>query len=75
MTHVACFCGCVYSFSGEIAVCPRCGEYASFTRASAHEEQQMRDELALLLSDHGEGVGAESTERLPDGAAGTNPGG
>jgi hypothetical protein len=28
MTDVACFCGCVYSFGGDAAACPRCGEIA-----------------------------------------------
>lgn len=29
MPEVACFCGCCYSFRGDGAACPRCGEYAS----------------------------------------------
>jgi len=58
MTEVACFCGSVYSFSGDIGLCPQCGEYAGFTRASDEEERQMRDELSLVLAEHGGGVGA-----------------
>ncbi len=50
MTDVVCFCGCYYRFTGDIGVCPRCGEYASLTRVAPEEEQQMRDELELLLS-------------------------
>ncbi len=58
MTNVACFCGFVYSFSGDLGLCPQCGEYTSFTCASNEEERQMRDELALVLAEHGGGVGA-----------------
>jgi hypothetical protein len=29
MTDVACFCGCLYSFDGGGAACPKCGEYAT----------------------------------------------
>jgi hypothetical protein len=50
MTEVACFCGCCYSFGGEVGVCPQYGEYTSFTRASREEEQQMRADLDLLLT-------------------------
>jgi hypothetical protein len=49
MTEVACFCGCFYRFSGDIGVCPKCGELVSFTRASSETARQMRDELRLLL--------------------------
>ena len=31
MTDVACFCGCLYSFDGGGAACPKCGEYATVT--------------------------------------------
>ncbi len=50
MTDVACFCGCLYSFSGEVGVCPKCGDYASLTCVSPEVEEQMRRELALLTS-------------------------
>lgn len=49
MTRVACFCGCCYSFDGDVGTCPRCGEYTSFAIVSAADEQQMRAELRLLL--------------------------
>jgi hypothetical protein len=49
MTNVVCFCGSYYAFEGDIGICPRCGEYTSFTRASPEEEEQMRAELELLL--------------------------
>lgn len=48
MTEVACFCGCRYSFRGAVGVCPECGEYTSFSRASHEEEQQMHAELSDL---------------------------
>jgi len=28
MTHVACFCGCLYSFDGDEGPCPKCGAIA-----------------------------------------------
>jgi hypothetical protein len=49
MTQVACFCGCCYSFDGDIGACPRCGEYTSFATVPPAEEQQMREELRQLL--------------------------
>ncbi|HTP18930.1 MAG TPA: hypothetical protein VMJ65_04960 [Solirubrobacteraceae bacterium] len=49
MTNVACFCGCSFSFEGEIGMCPRCGEYTSFTTVTPEEEQRMREELARVL--------------------------
>ncbi len=63
MTNVACFCGSVYSFSGDIGACPECGEYASFTRVSTEEERQMRDELALVFAEHEGGVRAIRSSR------------
>ncbi len=50
MTDVACFCGCLYSFPGEVGVCPKCGEYACLTVVSPEVEEQMRRELALLTN-------------------------
>lgn len=44
MIDVVCFCGFGYSFAGEDGACPRCGEYIAMTRASAADEQQMRDD-------------------------------
>jgi hypothetical protein len=34
MAEVACFCGCLYSFDGDAAACPRCGERASVATGS-----------------------------------------
>lgn len=31
MATVACFCGCLYSFDGGGAACPKCGQHASAT--------------------------------------------
>jgi hypothetical protein len=48
---VACFCGCRFSFAGDVGMCPGCGEYVTLTgRVSAPEEQRMRAELDLLLT-------------------------
>jgi hypothetical protein len=49
MTDVACFCGCVYSFCGDIGVCPGCGEYATFSGVTTAEARQMRRELDAVL--------------------------
>jgi hypothetical protein len=35
MTDVARFCGCLYSFDGGAAACPRCGEWATVRTGSA----------------------------------------
>lgn len=64
MTDVACFCGCCYSFMGDVGSCPKCGEYTSFTRVSGAEEQQMLDELGLLLMDRaGDEASVERVQR------------
>jgi predicted ATP-dependent serine protease len=52
MTNVACFCGCVYSFSGAVGACPNCGEYTTFTSVGVEEERQMRRELDAVLRPH-----------------------
>jgi hypothetical protein len=39
MTDVACFCGCCFSFDGDAAACPRCGEVASMTAGLAIEDE------------------------------------
>lgn len=65
MTDVACFCGYLYSFPGEVGVCPKCGEYASLTGVSPEVEEQMRRELALLTNQDVSAYGA-----APPGAGG-----
>ena len=50
MVDGACFCGCRYSFTGDVGACPQCGEYVTMTRASIEDEQQMGDELNVLLA-------------------------
>ena len=52
MMDVACFCGCVYSFSSDLSVCPNCGEYVTLSRAAPEEEEQMRSELDAVLRPH-----------------------
>lgn len=42
MTDVACFCGRGYSFSGEVGVCPQCGEQTTFSRVTMTDPRQMR---------------------------------
>lgn len=38
MTDVACFCGCCYSFVGDVGACPRCGEVTDLTGAPGPEK-------------------------------------
>ena len=59
MIQVACFCGCRYSFDGEIGTCPACGDSAGFPRASKAVEKQMSEELKRVLKD------AESGPQAP----------
>jgi hypothetical protein len=40
MINVVCYCGCAYSFTGDVGSCPRCGEHVSFTRAYEPDERQ-----------------------------------
>jgi hypothetical protein len=37
MADVSCFCGCCYSFTGDIGICPQCGEHVTMTRVSPEE--------------------------------------
>jgi hypothetical protein len=45
MIEVDCFCGCVYAFSADIGVCPKCGEYVTIPRVTTAEVRQIRREL------------------------------
>jgi hypothetical protein len=47
---VACFCGCSYSFEGDLGACPACGEYVTMRNVSEAEAREMRAELDLLLN-------------------------
>jgi predicted ATP-dependent serine protease len=70
MIDVSCFCGCVYSFRGDIGVCPQCGEYATFSRVTTAEAWQMRHELDGVLDPSTAelpGVTSEQTARKPTG--------
>jgi hypothetical protein len=44
MTHVACFCGCLYSFDGAEGPCPKCGVVAGVhttaLREGSHDGEQ-----------------------------------
>lgn len=44
MTDVACFCGCVYAFAGDVGVCPKCGEAVSFILHPGLEEATELDD-------------------------------
>jgi hypothetical protein len=52
MMDVACFCGWVYSVSGDLGVCPNCGDYVTLSRVAVEEERQMRRELDAVLNSH-----------------------
>ena len=49
MIQVVCFCGCRYSFNGDIGTCPECGEGARFPRAPIAAPHQTIDELTRML--------------------------
>jgi hypothetical protein len=49
MMEVACFCGLVFSFSGSLGVCPRCGEYVTAGHVTSEEERQTQRELDAVL--------------------------
>jgi hypothetical protein len=40
MINVVCYCGCTYSFAGDVGSCPRCGERVSFNRAYEPDDRQ-----------------------------------
>ena len=63
MSSVACFCGCVYSFSGDVGVCPKCGVHTTYNHVAIEEERQMRRELDAILHSHDELVVADLTHR------------
>lgn len=46
MVDVICFCGFSYSFSGDRAVCPNCGD-VTVAPASVDRRQEPRSETAL----------------------------
>jgi hypothetical protein len=48
MTDVVCFCGCCYSFDGEVGVCPLCGEYVGLTGVSVPEVTVLRARYVSL---------------------------
>ena len=61
MARVACFCGCTFSFDGDMGACPQCGEAVSLT--GAVPEIPVRDWAADQVPAR-TGIGQE--ERLPD---------
>jgi hypothetical protein len=40
MTHVACFCGCLFSFNDGAGACPKCGRVASVTAGPVLEHPE-----------------------------------
>ena len=59
MIDVACLCGCAYSFSGDLGVCPECGEHVAFGHVPIDEERQMRRELDAVLQNRDGLLGRE----------------
>jgi hypothetical protein len=49
MIDVVCFCGCTYSFEGEEAACPRCGEGLSLAPAAGGDSVSVDAQLDELL--------------------------
>jgi hypothetical protein len=77
--NVACFCGCCFSFAGDLCACPACGEYVTVSGVSGLEEDEMRAEVELLLIHHAAGSDPEpscppnSAEHAPSFAAPSQP--
>ena len=46
MINVVCYCGCAYSFTGDVGSCPQCGEHVFFTR---EPESYARDETIAVI--------------------------
>ena len=46
MINAVCYCGCAYSFTGDVGTCPQCSEHVFFTRGS---EAQARDETIAMI--------------------------
>jgi len=49
MIDVVCFCGHAYSFAGDAAACPRCGEPLTLVPPAANEGPDIDTQLDQLL--------------------------
>jgi hypothetical protein len=47
MINVVCFCGCAYSFPGDVGSCPQCGEHVS---ARGLEAQRRQETIAKIVA-------------------------
>jgi hypothetical protein len=61
MINVVCYCGCAYSFQGDLGSCPTCGESVSFTRGSDAETPDRQETIAKILA---QASGGSSPEEL-----------
>jgi hypothetical protein len=50
MINVVCYCGCTYSFAGDVGSCPKCGEHVSFTRGSDAGPQDTGETIAKIAA-------------------------
>jgi hypothetical protein len=48
MINVVCFCGCTYSFAGDVGTCPQCGEHLSFARGLDAQDRQ--ETIAMIVA-------------------------
>lgn len=75
MTDVACFCGCLYSFDGGGAACPKCGEYATVAAGSGFKstERSCPEQPAADMNGAGQNgqVAGEGAGAAPRPLAGT----
>jgi hypothetical protein len=50
MINVVCYCGCAYSFAGDVGSCPQCGEHVFFTRGSDAERHGREETIAQIMA-------------------------
>jgi hypothetical protein len=50
MINVVCYCGCAYSFAGDVGSCPRCGEHVSFSRSPGADLVDRQETIAKIVA-------------------------
>jgi hypothetical protein len=50
MINVVCYCGCAYSFAGDVGRCPQCGEHVSFSRRPGADPVDKQETIAKIVA-------------------------